>query len=341
MYVIATISKNSYAPEKIKEILEAGADILRYNFSHGTPAEMKEKVGTAKRVIKELGLEGKIKILADLPGDKIRLGDFPQKEYKVEAGAVVTFKTAHASDDPERFVPVDYPNIGALVRVGQRVSCGDGEIGFEVVDVLDDETLKAKAVNAWHIPALKAFTIGRGIDSLEHITPKTLAHIEHLKEIDPDWVAFSFVNSAKYLKRGKELLKKHGVKNTKIVSKIESQQGVDRIREIVSETDIVLIARGDLGLTTPIEKLGVYQKVIARATKEGGKELVVSTQILDSLLSYAVPSRAEVLDLTNAVLDGADGIMLCKETGISQTPGYSVAMAKRIIESVENSVQIR
>jgi pyruvate kinase len=339
MYIVATISKNSYSAEKIEEILRAGATVLRYNFSHGSPAEMKEKIDVARGVIKSLGMEGKIIIFADLPGDKVRLGNFPSGDFPVEKGKLITFKSASHSEDPAQFIPVDYPKIGTLVEVGQIVSCGDGEIGFEVTKIADEDTFTGKALNPWHIPALKALNIGRGIDDLDHLTMKTVAHIEHLKEIKPEWVAFSFVNNAEYLKKGKALLEKNGIRDVKIVSKIESQRGLDNLDEIIDESDIILVARGDMGLLTPIELLGINQKKIVYKTKAKNKQVIVSTQILDSLLSYMVPSRAEVLNLTNIILDGTDGIMLAKETGISLTPGYSVAVAKRIIEAVEKSTE--
>jgi pyruvate kinase len=336
MFIVATISKNSYAAEKIEEILRAGAEVLRFNFSHGTPDEMQAKIKVARDVITKLGLQGKVKILADLPGSKIRLGDFTGTEYEVKAGQEVVFKSGERSDDPSSFIPVDFPSIGANATVGQTVTLGDGEVAFEVTEVIDDDSFRAKALNSRFIPALKGINLGKEIDKLDHITDKTIAHVRNLARFKPEWVAFSFVNSKEFLVRAKKLLAEVTTPEwqPKIVSKVETPLGIENIDEIAENCDILLVARGDLGLVAPIEMLGVYQKKIVASAKKAGKQVIVSTQILDSLLSYFVPSRAEVLDLTNIVMDGADGIMLAKETGISQTPGYSVETARKIINAV-------
>lgn len=339
MLIVATISKNSYAADKVEEIVTAGADVLRYNFSHGTPEQLAEKIATAREAIKKAGKAGQVKILADLPGNKIRMGSFVPGELQVEKDQIVVFKTAKHSDDPSQYIPVDFPKIGEYASVGQTVTCGDGEIALEVTRIIDDESFETKVLNSWHISALKGINLGRAIDELEHITPQTLEHIRKVKAVEPDWVAFSFVNSKEYLQRAKELLKTEGGFDTipPIVSKIESPLAIENLDEIAQETDIFLVARGDLGLICPIEKLGIYQKMITKAGHKHGKKVIVSTQILDSLLNYYIPARADVLDLTNIVLDGNDGIMLAKETGISKTPGYSVRVARKIIDAVEAS----
>lgn len=339
MFIVATISKNSYASDKIEEILRAGATILRYNFSHGTPEQMQERIADARKVIRKLKLVGKVKILADLPGDKIRMGNFPTGHFDVEKGMPVTFKSAENSEDPNLFIPVEYPKIASYVKIGQEFSLMDGEVGFRVTKIVSDDKFVAEAVNKWHISALKGVNLGRSIDELEHITEKTVAHLKELHKINPEWVAFSFVNSGQFAKKTRRLLKDISTPSwqPKLVAKVETEKGVKNIDDISAVVDVVLVARGDLGLAMPYEKLGISQKKIVLSARKHKKLVIVSTQILDSLLSYFVPSRAEVLDLTNIILDGADGIMLAKETGISLTPGFSVNVAKKIIDSVEKS----
>ena len=342
MYIVATISINSYTADKIEEIIRAGAEVLRYNFSHGTPEEMTEKVNVAKEVINRLNVTEKVKILADLPGSKIRLGDIPVpgKVLPVTCGEVFTFKTGATTPDPCQFIPVNHPSIGAMVRKGDIFTLADGEIGFEVLENIDHDTFRARVLNTSRIPALKACNITKGIDELNHLTEKTIAHINNLPSINPDWVAFSFVNSTNYLKRAKDLLKPLITDDwqPRIVSKIETPQGIERTDEIAKESDIVLVARGDMGLMCPIELIGIYQKQIIRAAKAANKEVIVSTQILESVVSSYVPGRSDVLDLTNIILDGADGIMLARETGVSPTPGHSVEVARRIINAVEDQI---
>lgn len=341
MYIVATISKNSYAPEKVREIVQAGATVLRYNLSHGSPDEVAQKIEAARGAIREAGLEGKVRIMADLPGNKLRLGKFPGSEYPAKTGDILLFRSTPESSDPAAFIPVDFPDIGSHVETGQVVTLGDGEMGLEIMEVPDADSFKARALNDRAVPAMKALNIGRAIDALDHFTPKTLEHIANLPKIKPELVAFSFPRNGADMKKGKDLLRAAGAWsgdwNPRIVSKIESPAALEHIDEIAAESDILLVARGDLGLAAPMELLGVYQKRIVAAAKRAKKEVIVSTQILDSLLVYYVPQRAEILDLTNIVLDGADGIMLAKETGISMTPGKSVETAKKIIEAVEKA----
>ncbi|MFA6511656.1 MAG: pyruvate kinase [Patescibacteria group bacterium] len=337
MQIIATISQKSYAPEKIEEILRAGASVLRFNMSHGTPEESLGKMQVARDVIKKLGSDARI--LADLPGNKLRLGDFPELYYEVQACQRVVFKTAQGTEDPAVYLPVNVPDIATYVRESQEVTIGDGEVGFRVLQIQDKETFIAEAINSGKIGRMKGFNIGSGMDALMHITEKTLACMDVLPAIQPDWVAVSFANSGDYMRRTKALLAERfgRGKVPPVVSKVETPKGVAQIDDIAAESDIVMVARGDLAVTAPVELLGVYQKRIVQAAKKAGKPVIVSTQILESLLTNYMPSRSDVLDLTNIVLDGAEYIMLAKETGVSDTPGHSVTVAKQIIDAVEHA----
>ncbi len=338
MYIVATISKNSYSADKIQNILEAGARVLRFNFSHGSPEEMAQKIQVAKEVITRLGLESQVKIMADLPGNKIRLGAFPGGEYTVAQGQEVVFRSGATSPDAAEYVPINLAEVSSYVTENEEISFGDGEIGFRVTKILSPDSFVAVALNSRYIPEGKGVNLGQAVDKFEHLTEATLSHIQNLKNIQPDLVAFSFINSVESLIKLKSVLNEYYPNNTvQIVSKIESSLGIQNIKDIIDETDIIMIARGDLGLTTPYEKLGLVQKKIIKLTKQRGKEVIVATQILDSLLDYYIPSRAEISDLTSIVLEGADGIMMAKETGISATPEHSVSVAKKIIDAVENN----
>ncbi len=330
MFIVATISINSYTEDKILEIIQNGADVLRYNFSHGTPQEMSQKISVAKQAIRKSGKD--IKIMADLPGAKIRLGDFDVQRYEVKRGDKILFKSSKTSADPAKFIPVDYPNIGQVVKSGEVFTLADGEIGFKVDEIVDSLSFVAIALNDWHIPPMKAINIGHAIETLNHVTSQTLQHLEHLADIDPDIVAFSFVNDAEQVKFLKtKLLKAHPDFKGKILAKIETERGVRNLADIISHVDMVMVARGDLGLSSPLHKLGVLQKKIIQTCKDSHVPVIVATQILDSALDRFVPSRAEISDLTNLALEKVDGVMLAKETGISQTPGASVRLVRQII----------
>ena len=342
MFIVATISKNSYAPEKIREIILAGASILRFNFAHGTPEQMFEHIQIAKTVISELDCKTSVKILADLPGAKLRLGQFAPFEYPIKKGESFIFKSGNDSKHPTDFVPVKAKNIGKIVQVGQEISVSDGSPNFLVKEILSDESFIATALTHGLLTSMKGFNIGQKVDSLDHITPEFLAHAEKLSKIKPDLIAFSFVNSVDFLERAKAVLReKMGVeKLPPIIAKIETEKGLENIREIAQQADMLMVARGDLAITTPFELLGIAQKRIIQAAKAAGKPVIVATQLLESLLDSRVPTRSEILDLTNIVLDESDGIMFAKETGLSLTPGFSISIAKKIIEAVEKSKAI-
>ena len=346
MYIVATISKNSYTKPKVQEIVQAGAKMLRYNFSHNNPESIKKLIQDARDVIHETGSDD-VEILADLPGAKMRFANFEPTEYPVEKGTVYTFKSVDSApaDDSsmavfstDEFIPVNVPHVGSLAKPGETMLVGDGEVAFKVIDVIDDDTFTAQALNTRYVPSMKAIHLGSSIDEIDHMTDWTKDHIAHLHEIQPEWIAWSFVRSADDIKRNMTLVQTSDDWQPKIMAKIETVQGVQNIAEICDVVDAIMIARGDLGLLAPTEKLGIYQKKITKIAKEKGVQVIVATQVLDSLLSYYVPQRAEILDLTNIVMDGADGILLAKETGISMTPGYSVETALKIIKSVKEEL---
>ena len=338
MLIIATISKNSYAPAKIEEIITAGATILRFIFSHGSPAEMEEHIKIAREVITRLKRLD-VKILADLPGAKLRLGRFEPIELPVKSGQEIIFKSAAESVLPQEFIPVNAPEIGLLVQENQEISLGEGDLSLLVKKIISPDSFQAISLNDGLIQNMKGFNVGIGVDELNHITTDTLAHIKILPNIKPDLIAVSFVNSAKHLEEVRGLIKASFGSDQipPLVAKVETVQGVEKIEEITASADWLMVARGDLALTAPYELLGVYQKRIIIAAKKAGKPVIVATQILESLLDKRRPTRSEILDLTNIVLDGADAIMFAKETGLSLTPGFSVKIAQDIINAVEKN----
>jgi pyruvate kinase len=337
MHIIATISKNSFTAPKVEEIVRAGANVLRYNCAHGTPEELQEKVHVAREVIRALGKEGEVQILADMPGDKIRLGHFATDVHEVKPGEDYTFRFGQTTADAHEYIPIQKSGIGSLVEVGQVITFGDGDVACEITRIVDEDSFQGRILNRGELLGWKGVNIGRAIDTLHHVTKHTLDHLTTLELLQPDWVAFSFVRSAAMMEECKSLVATHAPalrERVKFMAKIETPAGVENIDEIAKVADVILVARGDLEMAAPWQLLGIYQKRIVAAAKQAGTPVYVSTQILESLLSSYTPSRSDVLDLTNIVLDGADGIMLAKETGISLTPGYSVQVARKIIDAV-------
>lgn len=341
MLIIATISKASFAPDKIKEIILAGADVLRYNFSHGTKKEMKERIDLARKIIIETGKD--VKILADLPGAKVRLGIFDDSKIKMKRGEELLL----SSDKKNNYkniqnIPINIKGIGHIISKGKVITIGDGEVGLKVKEIINENAIIVNVLNNSNIPSLsqKGLNIGDGLDNFNHFTNTCLEHIKHIEDIQPDMVAFSFVKDKNHIIKAKELLHSNikGTWKPLIISKIETLEGVKNIYEISSISDMILIARGDLGLNVPYESLGIIQKRIIKVAHSAQKKVIVSTQILESTLDCFIPKRSDILDLTNIVLDEADGIMLCKETGINYNPGHAINVANKIIKFVENNV---
>jgi pyruvate kinase len=337
MYIIATISKNHDQPDKIREIILAGASVLRYNCAHGSPAEVLHKIDLARAVIVEMGYETCVRIMADLPGAKGRIASFPEKEFRIQKDQRLVIKDALSSTSASKYVPVEFEHLNSVAKEGLIISIDDGEITFEIERIIDAASFVVTALNGGLMRPNQSVNVPSQVDNLNHLTARALDHIRFLPQVCPDLVAFSFVNSASYITQANSVLQQYTTSTwkPKLAAKIESPRGVQNIEEIVQNVDVVIIARGDLGLTIPFERIGIAQKELIRVAKKYSKEAVVATQIMESVIDRHVPKRAEILDLTNIVLDGADGILLAKETGWSPTPGRSVKVARQIIECVE------
>ncbi|MBI2485151.1 hypothetical protein HYW18_03325 [Candidatus Uhrbacteria bacterium] len=335
MEIIATVSRKTFARDKVREIVDAGATILRYNLSHGEPEENRGKLCTAREVIAASGR--RVRLLADLPGAKIRTGDFPEKEAPIEEGEIVTFRTGKESPGWKEYIPVNLEHFAIYLKVGSIFTTGDGEVAFEVTHIVSPSEVRAKSLVTGTHKNFKGLNFGPLIDDLDHCNDTTRAMMDILSEAKPELVAFSFVNSKEMLRRCKaELAERFTTEwaHPLIVSKVESPKGVEHIREIIEETDWVLIARGDLGLNVPMEELALAQKKITALCRAAAKPVIVSTQMLESSIDQYIPRRSDILDLSNAIFDGADGIMLCRETGLNDHPGHPIAVAKRIIDAL-------
>jgi pyruvate kinase len=338
MQIIATISKNSYQPEKIAEIVTAGANILRYNLSHGSPEKQIAIVASARAVIARLSKTGQVKILADLPGLKIRLGEFSEQEYHVSEGDTVTFKSAKSSPTAAKFIPIDYPHVGKCVAKDQIITIADGEIGLKVIKIVNSNSFQAVALNSHKILQFKGVHLGFSMDSLDQLSAITPHLLTTVAAINPEIVAFSFVNSVEYLTQAKKLVYAALPQRPLVMAKIETEKGLTHLAQITKHVDYIMVARGDMGVSMPFDQLGISQKHIVSHCKKHHIPVIVATQILSSLLNSYLPTRAEILDLTNIVLDGADGILLANETGLSLTPGHSITVARSIIENVQKYV---
>lgn len=336
MLIFAAISINSLTSDKIKKIILSGADVLRYNFSYRSPEENIERIKTAYQTIDELN--SSVKILIDFPPNKVRLGDFDLKLMTVKEGEEIIFQSSEYSPDCHLFVPVQTTNLGSNTYVDQMITIGDGEISIQVTEIIDTNTIKARILNTGVIQAMKGFNIGQKIDS-ERITNQYQEIFKHLEQndIEPNYIAIPFIT----LQISEDIIRQipECCKKSKIIFKIEDRAGIDCLEEILKNPicNMIMMDRGEIGINVPFEKLGIVQKQIIKMAKKYNKLVIISTQILESTMNNYIPNRAEILDLTNIVLDGAGGVMFCKETGLGLRPAYTISVAKKIIQAVENN----
>jgi pyruvate kinase len=327
MLLIANTHKDYKDVTAVTNLIKAGVDIIRFNLSYGSVSENIEKLNTARAVIKRNNSSSQI--MADLPGNKIRIKSLKSNPLILKSGQEVYF----SGDNKDADIVLPVNNIESYVRKNDEITYKDGELAFRVVDIRNDGFI-AEALNDYEVVPNKGINIGRAIDQLNHITSVTIEQIEVINSVKPEYVAFSFVNSRQSIIDNKKLLFSMVTKGYKpvIVAKIESQKGIDNIVEIAKECDLVMVARGDLGLNTPISHLGINQKLITKQVKSLGKKVIVATQILDSLLYNHIPLRGEVLDLTNIVLDQVDGIMFSC-TSSTKDASSIISSARSILDS--------
>lgn len=336
MEVIATIWKKPYYHDRNQRMIKAGVDCFRVKCSHISADEIMESLHSARKQIDQS--KKNVKLLADLPEAKIRLGEFPQEKINLKKGGQYHFRKELSSPDPLKFIPIKYEDIGSHLSIGDIFYVGDGEISFEVIEVNNSNKFVAEANNSGQLVFRSSMTIPKMMDEINHVTPFLDEIIPRLSEVRPEMVAFSFVSSKEMLKELMNKLSEHTTSKwqPKIIAKIESQAGVENIDDILKLADGIMVARGDLALTMPYAELGLTQKKLVNKARSAGKYVIVATQALQSLLNSFLPTRSDILDVTNMCLDGASAVMLCTETAHGEHPERAVEVAKEIILAVNS-----
>ncbi|MFH1291968.1 MAG: pyruvate kinase [bacterium] len=332
MEIIAAIGLNSFEKSVIKKIILAGARVLRYNFSYRTTEENIAHIQTGRRAIEDLN--SSVKILIDMPLNKIRLGDFDIKFFPVKEGQEVVFKCASFSTDCNQYIPVNTDRLDDKVQQGQTITIGDGEILTQVKEIIDPQTIKAKVLNNGYIRYTRTLNMN-WLPGKEQTLTRYREIIEKTQIVNPDYIALSYIDSD-----FKEKIKQIPyIKNqkTKIVAKIERLISLEELKDLCQDPfyDIIMLDRGEMGVNTAFEKNCILQKQITRIALKYRKPVIVSTHILESSMNDLIPYRAEIADLTNIVLDGASAIMLCHETAVGKRPAYTISVAKKIIDQAQ------
>ncbi|WP_151735481.1 pyruvate kinase [Paenibacillus tengchongensis] len=335
--IVCTIGPASESLENIKKLILAGMNVARLNFSHGDYEEHGGRIKTIRQASKELGKT--VAILLDTKGPEIRTGKLEVEPIELVQDEFLTLTTEEILGDQNR-ISVTYADLPNDVQVGSTILIDDGLIGLTVVDIQGTE-IKTRIVNGGTIKSKKGVNVPGVAISLPGITEKDTNDIIFGIEQDIDFIAASFVRKASDVLEIRSLLEKHNASHIQIISKIENQQGVDNLDEILAASDGLMVARGDLGVEIPAEDVPLVQKMMIRKCNVAGKPVITATQMLDSMQRNPRPTRAEASDVANAVFDGTDAIMLSGETAAGKYPVESVLTMSRIAEKAESALNHR
>ena len=331
--IIATLGPASSTFEMIKKLSEAGADVFRLNMSHGTHQEAAELYSTVREVEKETGRP--IGILADLQGPKLRIGIFADDKIMLEKGQNFTLDMDNAPGNEQR-VELPHPEIYEAVEPKTELLLNDGKVRLHI-DKVEENKIETTVIVGGELSARKGVNVPSAILPLAALTDKDKKDLTFALDLGVDWVALSFVQRPEDVQEAKDLINGRA----SIMAKIEKPSAVHAIDEIIALSDGVMVARGDMGVELPMELVPAKQKKIIRHARRAGKPAVVATQMLESMITEAVPTRAEVSDVANAVFDGADAIMLSAESAAGEYPEEAVAAMGRIAKATENEPSYR
>jgi pyruvate kinase len=275
-----------------------------------------------------------IAILGDLQGPKLRVGDLENGRIELKVGQEIIFTTEKIVGTPER-IYVSYPSLANDVKIGERIFLDDGKMEVKVIEILNPNEVKISVTLGGMLLPKKGVNLPDSALTMPSLTEKDIVDLEFILEKDLDWVALSFVRSTKDVRELKRLISKTDSK-IKIISKIEMPEALTNIRDIIIESDGIMIARGDLGVEVPIEQVPLIQKEIILKCMHRAKPVIVATQMMESMMERTKPNRSEVTDVANAVLEGADAVMLSGETAMGDYPTLVVETMSKIIMEVEN-----
>ena len=327
--IIATIGPSTSSKEMLSRIIQRGVNVCRLNFSHLSHEKAKEIIVLIKAVNQEMHVH--TAILADLQGPKIRVGEF-SKPLKLKKGSEITFCTKKRKQS----IYINYINFARDVSVNDRVLIDDGKITLSVITTNKKDTVKLNVVFGGELQSNKGVNLPNTKISLPSLTKKDKKDLAFILNEKIEWIGLSFVRSADDVRALKKIIKKQKLHH-KVIAKIEKPEAIREIDAIIKEADAIMVARGDLGVEVPPQKVPVYQKMIVEKCINSSRPVVIATQMLESMTTNPTATRAEVNDVANSVIDGADAVMLSGETSIGKYPHKAVDAMRKIIRDVERS----
>jgi len=331
--IVATVGPACDTQEKLLDLVRAGVNVFRLNFSHGGHDDKAKIIDIIRTINKTEPYN--IAILGDLQGPKLRVGEIENNGIDVQPGEILTFTNEKVVGNKER-IYVSYPNLHSDVKIGNKIMIDDGKLEVVVKNIKKNNDVEVEVLMGGIISSKKGINLPDTKISLPALTEKDLIDLEFIIEQELEWVALSFVRSVKDIIILRNKLHERKSK-TKIIAKIEKPEALNNIRDIIIESDGIMVARGDLGVELPVEQIPLIQRQLIRKCIHRGKPVIVATQMMESMIDRSKPNRSEITDVANAVLEGADAVMLSAETAAGKHPTLVVETMRKIIMEVEKN----
>ncbi len=332
--IVATLGPACSSKEVIKKMIDAGVNVFRINFSHADYADVKERIDIIRELNFEFGYT--TAILADLQGPKLRVGVM-KEDVVVNPGDIITFQTAEDVPGTKDRVYMNYKEFPRDVNPGEKILLDDGKLMFEAIETNGTTEVVCKVIQGGPLKSKKGVNLPNTKVSLPALTKKDIKDALFAIEQEVDWIALSFVRTPKDLEELQDLIAKHSAYKIPIVAKIEKPEAVENIDKIVAFCDGLMVARGDLGVEIPAHEVPLIQKKLIHRAKTARIPVIVATQMMETMITSLTPTRAEVNDVANSVMDGADAVMLSGETSVGNYPVEVIEKMTQIIEAVEDS----
>lgn len=336
--IVATLGPATSTKEVLKDMIEAGVNVFRINFSHADYTDVSERISMIRELNKEYGFT--TSILADLQGPKLRVGVM-KEDVVVSKGDKITFTTAEDILGTASRVYMNYKEFPKDVNAGERILLDDGKLIFEVVKTDKKTEVEAVVVQGGPLKSKKGVNLPNTKVSLPALTKKDIKDAHFAIENKVDWIALSFVRTPEDLAELQDLISKHSDHKIPIIAKIEKPEAVENIDKIVAYCDGLMVARGDLGVEIPAHEVPLIQKKLINRAKTARIPVIVATQMMETMITSLTPTRAEVNDVANSVMDGADAVMLSGETSVGNYPVQVIQTMTNIIKAVEDSPLIQ
>jgi pyruvate kinase len=334
--IVATLGPASSTRAVLSEMLDEGVNVCRINFSHGTHKEIGETIELVKALRAEKNRS--VAILADLQGPKLRVGMMKDNGVLLEKGKSIIITTTELEGTTEK-ISINYEQFPKDVQPGEKILLDDGKLQLEVTANDGDKEVTCTIVQGGILSSNKGVNLPNTKISLPSLTKKDHEDLEFALSHRVDWIGLSFVRSARDIVELKQHIKNKGV-HTKVVAKIEKPEAIRQIDDIIKETDAIMVARGDLGVEIPMQNVPLIQKMIVKKGLKYARPVIIATQMMESMIDNFTPTRAEVNDVANAVLDGADAVMLSGETSVGKHPVEVIRVMSKIVREVEQSESI-